>query len=944
MIYKRKKRILFSGEFSGAYTGYGCYYKNLLSRIHSLNKYEIAEFASFVAINDQRDSHVKWKLYCNEPSPNDQVSQQQYNSNDINKCGMYRFDKVLLDFNPDIVCVPPGKLVLTETGYKAIEEINIGERVYTHKGRFKKVTKTFKRNYNGNLQEIKCIGANNLLKLTPEHPVLIYKKPKHGKYSWKTIYENVEPIFVPSKELKKGDKIVFPCSSENSDLKELDITDFLTNFKLKDGQVYPFHIKKNENGINRFIKIDKDLGEIIGTIIGDGSLKNNDRSINITFNITEKHFAERIVCLIKNSFNIDAKIFFYKNRNACFININSCILKEFLTKILTKDKSCFRFDLLNNNDFIKGVIKGLIRSDGCYKKNTVSFTNCNKKIAYLYRALTSFIKIPTNLQSKIAKSPASNLMVKSFDVEGYGSSAESLHQIAHKKEKIIGNKNSNNRKTQLINDKYIISSIVTNKSRKYEGVVYNLEVEEDNSYCVEQYCVHNCEIRDTTTFSYQMLSPLRKFFSWIVSPSLDSSPQISEWISTLLNADKVLTYSDYAQDVLKKEGGNKIKLFKTAYPGADFDVFRPLQNKQALRSSFGINPEAFIVSMNGRSQLRKMFIEIIKGFRIYLDKIKYIDPNLAKNSLLYLHTTQPDLKTWNVTKALVQYGLTNNTLFTYNCTKCGRFFPNSYQETITNCRYCGGQAILPRVNFNINAESLNQVYNLTDVYVQYANRGATEFPIIEAAAAGCNIMAVDYAGTGDTCRRLNGIPLKVLATPREINVDADAAIPCNEFFADKLVEFAKRPRQINIRNGIKTAELTRKKCSWDINAQIWEEAIDSMVLKGLQGKWYSKINYQPRPIQENSATAIWVYDLIEQALQEPHLKHSLFADEMIKHCEAQLRSNGNGVIPWTRKEIADVFNNMINHKLAIEAIRSGQQGLPKEDWIKYAETKNLTNL
>lgn len=452
------------------------------------------------------------------------------------------------------------------------------------------------------------------------------------------------------------------------------------------------------------------------------------------------------------------------------------------------------------------------------------------------------------------------------------------------------------------------------------------------------------EFRDSNMFSHVMLSSLRKFFYWITSPSIDSSPQITEWVSLNMNADCVINYTNFARDVLNKESGNKAKTFKTAYAGADFNTFKPLPNKDMLRQQLGINPNAFIVNMNGRNQLRKMFIELIKGFKLYLDKIKQIDINLYNNSFLYLHTTMPDLRHWNISKAIIEYGLTNHTLFSYHCTQCNKYFPSKYQETITTCRFCGGQAILPRVNFNIDSQTLNYVYNLSDVYVQYANRGALELPLVEAAAAGCNIMAIDYAGTGDVCRRLNGIPLKVAAEYREINVDADSAIPCNDCLSDELVKFAKRPRQINLRNGFKLSETARKKFNWDKYANIWEQAIDNAVLNKYQGKWHSNIPYQPIQVNQQDSLYNWVYNILSLSLQEPHLKHTVFIDEMIKWGEVGLRSTGGGIIPWGRQEIANILQNMINNKTALEQVRIGRQAFNEEDWLKYSETKMFTNI
>ena len=48
--------------------------------------------------------------------------------------------------------------VVTSNELTLIEQIKIGDLVYTHKGRFRKVTKTFKGFHKGNVYSIKTYG------------------------------------------------------------------------------------------------------------------------------------------------------------------------------------------------------------------------------------------------------------------------------------------------------------------------------------------------------------------------------------------------------------------------------------------------------------------------------------------------------------------------------------------------------------------------------------------------------------------------------------------------------------------------------------------------------------------------------------------------------------------------------------------------------------------
>ena len=99
----RKKRILFISEAAYLNTGYAKYSKEVISRIHKTGKYEIAEFSIYSNPDDPRRKSIPWKNYANLPRNNDEKQMQAYSSNNSNQFGAWRFERVCLDFEPDIV-------------------------------------------------------------------------------------------------------------------------------------------------------------------------------------------------------------------------------------------------------------------------------------------------------------------------------------------------------------------------------------------------------------------------------------------------------------------------------------------------------------------------------------------------------------------------------------------------------------------------------------------------------------------------------------------------------------------------------------------------------------------------------------------------------------------------------------------------------------------------
>lgn len=96
-----KKKILFSGEATWLSTGFAVYNRELITRMHQTGKYEIAELACYGRTSDPRTRNVPWKVYG--ILPENAEEERLYKSNQLNQFGVYKFDAIVNDFQPDIV-------------------------------------------------------------------------------------------------------------------------------------------------------------------------------------------------------------------------------------------------------------------------------------------------------------------------------------------------------------------------------------------------------------------------------------------------------------------------------------------------------------------------------------------------------------------------------------------------------------------------------------------------------------------------------------------------------------------------------------------------------------------------------------------------------------------------------------------------------------------------
>lgn len=111
-----------------------------------------------------------------------------------------------LHLSPD--CFPAGTMVLARSGYKAIETLEIGEEVLTHRGRWRKVTATMSAIRP--LMKIRGKGHPGLL-VSPEHPFFVRPAKRNSRGD---LLDLQEPIWQKAGEVSKdsywGSPTAFP--------------------------------------------------------------------------------------------------------------------------------------------------------------------------------------------------------------------------------------------------------------------------------------------------------------------------------------------------------------------------------------------------------------------------------------------------------------------------------------------------------------------------------------------------------------------------------------------------------------------------------------------------------------------------------------------------------------------------------------------------------------
>jgi glycosyltransferase involved in cell wall biosynthesis len=450
-------------------------------------------------------------------------------------------------------------------------------------------------------------------------------------------------------------------------------------------------------------------------------------------------------------------------------------------------------------------------------------------------------------------------------------------------------------------------------------------------------------IRDPWMLSFHETSPLRRFFHNCIMPTCDSVPHKDDHIETYIEADSVLTYTDWALKELDKESGGTINLIASAPPGLDLNVYSPTNNRAQHRSNMGLTSDAIIIGSVMRNQVRKLYPDLIKAFERFIEIcIENNRQDLAKRTYMHWHTSYPD-SGWEIPTILKESAVSHKILFTYVCKNCGSTFISFFSDACTVCPNCHQlEAVLPNVDVGLTKEQMVNIYRCFDVFVQYAVCEGFGMPQTEATACGVPLMAVDYSAMHDVVQKVKGIPLKVQRMFRDAGTGSWRALPDNEYAAKKMFEFCSKPLSLMRQEGYKARKLTEKYYSWDAIAKIWERHFDSIELTGLQGKWDAppQIHNPPPGIPEGIDNYEFIEWLVIDVLGQPDKVKSLSTMKMLRALNYHAQVIGEKVIRVDREGMYRKCIEKVKARNLAEQIRCGMIEFPMEDYIEYAELRD----
>jgi len=427
---------------------------------------------------------------------------------------------------------------------KKIKDIMVGDKVYTHTGKLKSISKLFKRSYLGKLVVIDA-RRSNPIKITPNHE--IYVRNKDGKTQW-----------VPSGNIKKGDYVALPRIEDQS-VKKLNVLDYVdgkfcpNGFKeirqgniasnlykdgysscqiataygvdqktiskilkkqgvvlrdieeskrlqkdkeLKNIELPKDYVKLDLRGestsIHKKIVLTKDIMRFFGLYIAEGHSSGNH--IVFSFGKHERDFVDFVAQIGKKQFGLYPQIL--EREATISVSFGSAIMSKLMKELFGVNALTKKIhpDLRSTSKpLIMALLRGYFEGDGHYHNKTFSATTISLDLAYTVKILL----VKCGYHGRVRKifeegqSVIQGRIVNCHDryVLDIGNGNNS--KLA--KDFEINDKIENGIKgIDFIDDDFFWVKVLNIKDEDFKGMVYNIEVEDDNTYLTE-FIVHNCK-------------------------------------------------------------------------------------------------------------------------------------------------------------------------------------------------------------------------------------------------------------------------------------------------------------------------------------------------------------------------------------------------------------------------------------------------------------------
>lgn len=481
-------------------------------------------------------------------------------------------DAVKVGIGPGSICLNLKSLVLMyDNSIKRICDVQLGEKVITHLGRARRVTKTYRRKYQGAMIEVNAAGCPDKIQATPNHEFLAVTfdvpeklRSKNGaKYFFSKPKYNKGLRWVRADELKKQDVLAIPRQKYETEICFFDLLDAVPHYNSDEHKIWSKKIGYNSNPeshgklsekfgttrqiikrivsgrrktvdtlsiavneyldtvnyqrvlspqkLNRYIFLGENLMRLIGYYTAEGYVvgNENNRQMRFAFNENEIGFIEDVKNLVGAIFGYDKTTVRRTPRHAVEVIIHNHAIAKFFEWLLPKGAVNKRLPDFVLNQSPENLRQFLIGA----LRGDGCLTDA-RRIGYktasphLAHQIAEIFARLGYLASVQSYEPKHKNHSTSYYVRIGGAQAKRFAEEFPELNLEI-TETIQHKQDVFADDDYFYVAVRSIKTLENQELeVFNLEVEEDHTYIANRVAVHNCTTRVVTGAGVPQISAI----------------------------------------------------------------------------------------------------------------------------------------------------------------------------------------------------------------------------------------------------------------------------------------------------------------------------------------------------------------------------------------------------------------------------------------------------
>lgn len=389
----------------------------------------------------------------------------------------------LRDVAEERVCLHPSTQIITKRGVVPITDVCAGDEVVTHRGRWRKVITTVKTPAYEPMIEIRADGLDPL-RVTVSHRVMA--ATYHPQRAYRLEYRAADWIesdgLVPRSRggRRAWHALTIPVLRDEAIMTTLDLLPHVEGerFSLRDEDGRLVHPSPRVHAIARHPALSAAFGRLLGFYLAEGS--SVESRVYWYFHENETEYAESVQADLADVFGVPSHVRAIPRHHVRAVVVQSAMLARLFDLGAQPERRLPLWAWCGDEKFRHAMLEAWVAGDGHIEANgSVRVTTMSRDLAWQMR----LVAIACGYAASIREHRRGPGMIGGRPVAHSGP----VYTVAWSSPSV-----TRQRRYRIEDTAWWTGAVRSGEAYAYDGPVYNLKVEDDESYLTTGGLVHNC--------------------------------------------------------------------------------------------------------------------------------------------------------------------------------------------------------------------------------------------------------------------------------------------------------------------------------------------------------------------------------------------------------------------------------------------------------------------